>query len=75
MIKGNCPTGLVVGTRMKGTPLLNYKHLQVLPGLPGGTSVKEPPVTVGNVRDAGSIPGSGRSPVREERAIDSNILP
>ena len=29
---------------------------------PGGASGKEPPVNEGNVRDAGSIPGSGNSP-------------
>ena len=30
---------------------------------PGGTMVKNLPASVGNARDAGSIPGSGRSPV------------
>ena len=29
---------------------------------PGGTMVKNLPASVGNARDAGSIPGSGRSP-------------
>ena len=29
---------------------------------PGGTVVKNPPANVGDVRDAGLIPGSGRSP-------------
>ena len=31
-------------------------------GFPGGTSAKTPPSSAGDVRDAGSIPGSGRSP-------------
>ena len=31
-------------------------------GFPGGTVVKNPPVNVGDTRDVGSIPGSGRSP-------------
>ena len=30
--------------------------------IPGGTLVKNPPASAGDVRDAGSIPGSGRSP-------------
>jgi len=29
-------------------------------GLPGGTVVKDPPINAGDVRDASSIPGSGR---------------
>ena len=31
-------------------------------GFPGGTVVKNPPAKVGDTRDMGSIPGSGRSP-------------
>ena len=31
-------------------------------GLPGGSVVKNPPATVGDIGDVGSIPGSGRSP-------------
>ena len=31
-------------------------------GFPGGTVVKNPPANVGDTRDMGSIPGSGRSP-------------
>ena len=31
-------------------------------GFPGGISGKEPPANAGDLRDAGSIPGSGRSP-------------
>ena len=30
--------------------------------LPGSSVVKNPPASVGNVRDSGSIPGLGRSP-------------
>ena len=33
-------------------------------GFPGGTSGKEPACHAGDVRDAGSAPGSGRSPGR-----------
>ena len=29
---------------------------------PDGISGKEPPVNLGDIRDVGSIPGSGRSP-------------
>ena len=32
-------------------------------GFPGGAVVKNLPATEGDARDAGSIPGSGRSPV------------
>ena len=32
------------------------------PGLPSGSVVKNLPANAGNARDAGSIPGSGRSP-------------
>ena len=31
-------------------------------GFPGGTSCKEPAANAGDIRDAGSIPGSGISP-------------
>ena len=31
-------------------------------GFPGGPVVKNPPARAGDARDAGSIPGSGRSP-------------
>ena len=36
--------------------------LQHIMGFPGGTSGKEPPDNSGDVKDAGLIPGSGRSP-------------
>ena len=32
-------------------------------GFPGGTSGKDPAANAGDVRDKGSVPGSGRSPV------------
>ena len=32
-------------------------------GFPGTTSGKEPAANAGDIRDAGSVPGSGRSPV------------
>ena len=33
-----------------------------LRGFPGGASGKDPPANGGDIRDVGSIPGSGRSP-------------
>ena len=38
------------------------------PGFPGGAVVKNLPAKTGDTRDAGSIPGSGRSP-REGNGI------
>ena len=34
-------------------------------GFPGGSAVKNLPANAGDVRDTGSIPGSGRSPEGE----------
>ena len=34
-------------------------------GFPGGLVVKNPPASAGDIRDVGSIPGSGRSFGRE----------
>ena len=31
-------------------------------GFPNGTVIKNPPANVGDARDAGSVPGLGRSP-------------
>ena len=31
-------------------------------GFPGGARGKDPPASAGNVRDLGSVPGSGRAP-------------
>ena len=42
-------------------------------GFPSGSVVKNPPTNAGGTRDAGSIPGSGRS-LEEERATHSSIL-
>ena len=36
--------------------------------------VKNPPANAGSARDAGSIPGSGRSPGEEGMATHSSIL-
>ena len=44
---------------------LNGSKLSIvysLRGFPGGSVVKNPPANVGDARDAGSIPGLGRSP-------------
>ena len=35
---------------------------ELLKGFPGGTSGKEPTANAGDIREAGSIPGLGRSP-------------
>ena len=35
---------------------------ELLKGFPGGTSDKEPTANAGDIREAGSIPGLGRSP-------------
>ena len=42
------------------TPLVSFDLVHML--WPGGREVKNPPANVGDARDAGSIPGSGRSP-------------
>ena len=34
-------------------------------GFPGDSMVKNPPANAGDIRDSGSIPGSGRSPGEE----------
>ena len=42
-------------------------------GFPGGPVVHNPPANAGVARNAGLIPGSGRSP-REENATHASIL-
>ena len=42
------------------TSLIDYTQVQN--GFPGGAVVKSPPVSAGDVRDVGSIPGSEGSP-------------
>ena len=39
-----------------------YMCVCIYMGFPGGSVVKNPPTNAGDVRDVGSIPGSGRSP-------------
>ena len=39
-----------------------YPEMLLLWGFPGGSAVKNPPASAGDEKDAGSIPGSGRSP-------------
>ena len=39
----------------------NQSFLTLPEGFPGGTVVKNPPANAGDVRDMGSVPGSGRS--------------
>ena len=38
---------------------LRFNNIRI--GFPGGTSVKEPTTNSGDVREAGLVPGSGRS--------------
>ena len=45
---------------VKGSWGINYEGICV--GIPGGTRVQNLPANAGDVKDAGSIPGSGRSP-------------
>ena len=40
---------------------------------PGGSAVKNPPANAGDLRDTGSVPGSGRS-LEKEMATCSSIL-
>ena len=42
-------------------------------GFPGGTVVKNSPANVGDARDTGLIPGSGRS-MEKEMAVHSSTL-
>ena len=37
------------------------EHIYTVLGFPSGTVIKNPPASAGDARDAGSIPGSGRS--------------
>ena len=37
-------------------------YILLIKGFPGDAMIKKPPADIGDVRDAGSIPGSGRSP-------------
>ena len=41
---------------------LNCDLLSILLGFPGDTVIKNPPTNAGGTRDAGSVPGLGRSP-------------
>ena len=40
----------------------NIDSVLTMCGFPGGTVVKNPPANTGDTRDAGLIPGLGRSP-------------
>ena len=37
-------------------------YILLIKGFPGDSMIKKPPADIGDIRDAGSIPGSGRSP-------------
>ena len=44
----------------KTKPFLNYVTIDCLLDFPGGIVVKNLPASAGDIRDSGSIPGSGR---------------
>ena len=55
-----------VGHNLATKPMLIHGLILFLlykMGFPGDSVVKNPPANAGDIRDAGSIPGSGRSPV------------
>ena len=43
-------------------------------GFPSGSAVKNPPANEGDTRDAGSIPGLGRSPGRNSNQLQYSCL-
>ena len=43
-------------------------------GFPSGSVIKKPPVSAGDIGDAGSTPGSGRFPLGKEMATHSSML-
>ena len=49
------------------------RHLMIYMGFPGGTVVKNPPANVGDTRDAGLIPGLGRSWSRKWQSTPGNM--
>ena len=54
-----------VGHNLATKPMLIHGLILFLlykMGFPGDSVVKNPPANAGDIRDAGSIPGSGRSP-------------
>ena len=51
-----------LGSRISGSEVLFLFSVTV--GFPGGSVVKNPPADAGDIGEAGSIPGSGRSPGR-----------
>ena len=50
------------GYRLKG----NWAVMGIIPDLPGGPVVKNPPANAGARGDVGSVPGSGRCPGEED---------
>ena len=46
---------------LESNPVFGTLH-STIRVFPGGAVVKNPPANTGDARDAGSIPGSGRSP-------------
>ena len=39
-----------------------HMYILLIKGFPGDAMIKKPPADIGDIRDAGSIPGSRRSP-------------
>ena len=55
------------GVAKSRTRLSDFTSLHFIDthGFPSGSMVKNPPASVGDARDEGSVPGSGRSPGEE----------
>ena len=59
---GKCVHSIIRGNKLCSTQESKSDRAQ---GFPGGSVVKNPAANAGDSRDAGSIPGSGRSPGKE----------
>ena len=47
--------------------------MRAVSGFPGGSVVKNPPASAGDIRDSGSVPGQ-EDPLEKEMATHSSIL-
>ena len=58
----HCYRSITVPRASQGIELENTHMYTQIWGFPGGAVLKNPPANAGDAREAGSIPGSGRSP-------------
>ena len=58
----HCYRSSTVPRASQGLELENIHMYTQIRGFPGGAVLKNPPANAGDAREAGSIPGSGRSP-------------